>query len=164
MAQGGTNKTTVRSTKAKGSISSPTPLTRARPPRKQNGTSLPSWSASRESSTRAHRRIAPASADPPPRPPPIGITFFRRTAARRPARSSARIIRFSDPSVRSLARAPLSDSNTIPSPPSTITSSSARSSVSISASISWRPFSRRDPTWSDHVSFAGAKTLWNSLI
>ena len=57
------------------------PDTRARPPRRQNGTSAPSLAASATSSLPAQRRTAAASADPPPSPPPAGMRLTSRTCA-----------------------------------------------------------------------------------
>ena len=62
------------------------PVTRARPPTRQNGTSAPSPAASSRSSTPAHRSTAAASAEPPPSPPPAGMRLVSATWAARPTR------------------------------------------------------------------------------
>ena len=90
---GGITRVTVTSRWGSGSTISPMPVTRARPPTRQNGMSAPSRDAASRSSRvvpkPAHRSAAAASVDPPPRPPPWGMRLSIVTWALRPASRSA---------------------------------------------------------------------------
>ena len=66
------------------------PVTRARPPTRQNGTSAPSRGGDGGIVDAAHRSTAAASAEPPPRPPPCGICLSSVNRCRPPDERSAR--------------------------------------------------------------------------
>src|ERR1043166_89934 len=72
------------------------------PPRRKNGTSLPSCAAMslnfgrgilRPASAGSASRTAAASLDPPPRPAPLGIRLGRRISTRAGIRTAARAAR-----------------------------------------------------------------------